>query len=215
MILKKFVPLVLTVFSLIFSASAQVKTNLSALKEGALRSQERYDQMSTRLAALARQRNWPLFITLKMGNQAVLYGVSAKGMPLYVATNDNIISAATIGTTQLWAGGSSGLNLNGSDAELSGKIALWDGGRVLATHQELVGRVVQKDNPPAINDHSTHVSGTLIASGVNPVAKGMSNGALLLKAYDYNNHLTEMYAEAPNLLISNHSYGELLSLIHI
>ncbi len=77
---------------------------------------------------------------------------------------------------------------------MKGKIALWDGGRVLATHQELAGRVVQVDNPPALSDHSTHVSGTLIASGVNPVAKGMSNGALQLQAYDYNNHLTEMYA---------------------
>ena len=79
----------------------------------------------------------------------------------------------------------------------------------MATHQELAGRVVQKDNPPSLSDHSTHVSGTLIASGVNPVARGMSFGAQQLLAYDFNNHLTEMFAEAPNLLISNHSYGEL------
>ena len=165
--------------------------------------------MNDRLTRLAKQRGWPLFINGKHGNRAVLYGLSAKGMPLYVSTNDNIISAATIGTTQLWPGGSTGLNLSGSTAALKGKIAIWDGGRVFGTHQELVGRVVQKDNPPALNDHSTHVSGTLIATGVNPVAKGMSFGAQQLQAYDFNNHLTEMYAAAPNLLISNHSYGEL------
>jgi hypothetical protein len=209
MILKKFVPGVLAAFFLISTARSQVKTNLSALREAALRYDIKYQEMNARLAAVASQRNWPLFISLKGGNRAVLYGISAKGMPLYVATNDNIISAATIGTSQLWPGGSTGLGLNGSDSVLSGKIAIWDGGRVLATHQELIGRVVQKDNPPALNDHSTHVSGTLIASGVNPVARGMSFGAPLLKAYDFNNHLTEMYAEAPNLLISNHSYGEL------
>ncbi len=50
-------------------------------------------------------------------------------MPLYVATNDNIISAATIGTNQLWPGGSTGLNLSGSTPALKGKIAIWDGGR--------------------------------------------------------------------------------------
>ena len=209
MILKKFVPIILVALLLISTASAQVKTNLSVLREAALRSDTRYQEMSSRLNSLARQRNWPLFITLKSGNRAVLYGLSAKGMPLYVATNDNIISAATIGTSQLWPGGSTGLSLSASIPQLKGKIALWDGGRVLASHQELVGRVVQKDNPPSLSDHSTHVSGTLIASGVNPVARGMSFGAQQLLAYDFNNHLTEMFAEAPNLLISNHSYGEL------
>jgi hypothetical protein len=209
MIRKKFVPLFLVTFILFSTARSQVKTNLSALREASLRSEEKYQEMSARLTSLARQRGWPVFITLKSGNRAVLYGVNPKGMPLYVAANDNIISAATIGTSQLWPGGATGLSLSGSTAALKGKIAIWDGGRVLGTHQELAGRVLQKDNPPALSDHSTHVSGTLIASGVNPVAKGMSFGAQQLLAYDYNNHLTEMFSAAPNLLISNHSYGEL------
>jgi Subtilase family/GEVED domain/Secretion system C-terminal sorting domain len=209
MILKKFVPLTLIVLSLFSTARSQVITNTAALRDGALRAQTQYQELSSRLSRLARQKGWPLSITLKKGTTAVLCGVSPMGLPLYVSTYDNIISAATIGTNQLWPGGSTGLNLTGSTSAMKGKIALWDGGRVLATHQELVGRVVQIDNPPALNDHSTHVSGTLIASGVNPVAKGMSNGALQLQAYDYNNHLTEMYAASPNLLISNHSYGAL------
>jgi len=209
MILKKFVPLLLVVLALFSTARSQVITNTIALRNAAVRAQIQYQEMSSSLARLAKQRGWPLTITLKRGNQAVLYGLSPKGLPLYVSTNENIISAATIGTNQLWPGGSTGLNLTGSTPALKGKIALWDGGRVLGTHQELAGRVVQVDNSPVLNDHSTHVSGTLIASGVNPVAKGMSNGALQLEAYDYNNHLTEMYAAAPNLLISNHSYGTL------
>jgi Subtilase family/GEVED domain/Secretion system C-terminal sorting domain len=209
MILKKFVPLILLAISLCSTLRSQVKTNVSALREAELRSGVQYREMTDRLGKLAEQRGWPLFITLKSGNRAVLYGLNHRGMPLYVSTNDNIISAATIGTNQLWPGGSTGLNLTGSTPAMKSKIAIWDGGRVLSTHQELAGRVVQKDNPSALNDHSTHVSGTLIASGVNPVAKGMSNGALQLVAYDFNNHLTEMFAEAPNLLISNHSYGTL------
>jgi hypothetical protein len=209
MILKKFVPLFLVVLALFSTARSQVITNTTVLRNAASRAQIQYQEMSSRLARLAKQRGWPLSITLKRGNQAVLYGLSPKGLPLYVSTNDNIISAATIGTNQLWPGGSTGLNLTGSTPAMKGKIALWDGGRVLGTHQELAGRVVQVDNSPILSDHSTHVSGTLIASGVNPVAKGMSNGALQLEAYDYNNHLTEMYAAAPNLLVSNHSYGTL------
>ena len=172
-----------------------MKTNITALREAAVRSEIQYQEMSDRLNRVwPSKADWPLFITLKNGNRAVLYGLRCKGMPLYVTTNNNIISAATIGTNQLWPGGSTGLNLSGSTQRLKGKIAIWDGGRVLGTHQELDGRVVQKDNPPALSDHSTHVSGTLIAAGVNPVAKGMSFGAQQLLAYDFNNHLTEMYA---------------------
>jgi hypothetical protein len=209
MIRKKFVPLVLLALTFFSTVRSQVKTNISVLREAALRSDRQYQEMSSRLSALAKQKGWPTYITLKSGNRAVLYGLSPKGMPLYVSTNDNIISAATIGTNQLWPGGSSGLGLSGSSAALKSKIAIWDGGRVLGTHQELAGRVLQKDNPPSLNDHSTHVSGTLIAAGINPAAKGMSFGAQQLLAYDFNNHLTEMFAAAPNLLISNHSYGEL------
>ncbi len=139
----------------------------------------------------------------------ILIGVSRKGFPLYVTTNNNIISAATIGTNQLWPGGSTGFNLNGSTAALKSKIAIWDGGRVLATHKELAGRVLQKDNPAALSDHSTHVSGTLIAAGVNPVARGMSFGAQQLLAYDFDNDVSEMSGAASGLLISNHSYGAL------
>ncbi len=208
MILKKFVPFFLVVLALSPVVNSQVITNVLALRNAAARSESQYQEMNSRLARLAKQKGWPLAITLRHGNTAVLYGLSPNGLPLYVSTNDNIISAATIGTNQLWPGGSTGLNLNGSTIP-AGKLALWDGGKVLGTHQELAGRVVQVDNSPTLNDHSTHVSGTLIAAGVNPVAKGMSFGALQLEAYDYNNHLTEMYAAAPNLLISNHSYGTL------
>ena len=209
MILKKFVPLVLVALSLISTARTQVKTNLSVLRDAALRSNLHFQEMNGRLAHLARQYGWPLYITLKRGNMATLNGISPKGMPIYTATNDNIISAATIGTSQLWPGGSTGLNLSGSNPALKSKIAIWDGGRVLGTHQELTGRVLQIDNPAAVSDHSTHVSGTLIASGVNPVARGMSFGALQLLAYDFNNDVSEMFSAAPNLLISNHSYGQL------
>jgi hypothetical protein len=205
--LKKFLTLFLLASILFPAVRSQVVTNLSALRAGELRSQAEYQQMQTRLATIAAQKGWRLVIPMKNGGKAILNGISPQGMPLYIGPNDNIISAQTIGTNQLWPGGSTGLNLNGSTAAMKGKIAVWDEGRVLATHQELAGRILQFDNPPALSDHSTHVSGTMIAAGVNPLAKGMSFGALQLQTYVFNNDLTEMYAAAPNLLISNHSYG--------
>ena len=128
-------------------------------------------------------------------------------MPLYLAT-DNITSAATIGTDKLWPGGTSGLNLSGSSNNVKGKLAIWDGGNLRSTHVEMNGRILQKDNAD-INDHATHVAGTLIASGVNPLAKGMSFGQQQLIAYNFidNSDISEMMDEAPGLLLSNHSYG--------
>src|SRR4029077_1177716 len=161
MILKKFVPVILVAISFFSTAHSQVTTNFSALRELSARADIQHREMRDRLNLLAKQNGWPLTKKLKNGGQALLVGLSKRGYPLYVATNNNIISAATIGTNQLWPGGSTGLNLNGSTTALRSKIAIWDGGRVLATHIELTGRVLQKDNPSALSDHSTHVSGTL------------------------------------------------------
>ncbi len=54
------------------------------------------------------------------------------------------------------------------------------------SHQEFGGRVINhfaSDRP--VNDHATHVAGTIVASGVNPAAKGMSPKATL-QAFDAN-----------------------------
>jgi hypothetical protein len=128
---------------------------------------------------------------------------------VYIITESNIGAAATIGTTSLWPGGSSGLTLTGSSNNVKNKLAVWDGGKVRSTHVELNGRVVQRDGSPTNSDHSTHVAGTLIGAGVNPQAKGMSFGQQELVAYDFSNHMSEIMNEAPNLLVSNHSYGSI------
>lgn len=83
----------------------------------------------------------------------------------------------------------------------------WDGGGVLTTHQEFGGRATQMDNANGTNDHSTHVAGTLIASGVDSKAKGMAPKAKLA-AYEWTDDELEMIAAAKNgALVSNHSYG--------
>jgi len=91
-------------------------------------------------------------------------------------------------------------------------IGAWDAGAARPTHQEFGGRVTVKDGC-GIYGHSTHVGGTLIASGVQATARGMAVAARL-DSYDWNNDLSEMTgrgASAPGqtnaLYISNHSYG--------
>lgn len=207
---KKFVPLTLSIFLLIASiqVKGQTSTNISILRKASLEASIQEKDLARKLLTLSRQKGWPLTITNKKGARAVLVGIDMKGYPLYTRVNDNIISAATIKTNLLWPGGSTGLNLNGSTIP-KGKLAIWDEGKPRPTHVELVNRVVQKDNSLTLVDHSTHVAGTMIASGVNPAAKGMAFGALQLSAYDFNNHLSEMLGESPNLLVSNHSYGSI------
>jgi len=131
-----------------------------------------------------------------------LIGLSDAGDLMFYSTN-NFEAAATTRVNKLWTGGGLGLNLNGENM-IAGE---WDGGAVLATHQEFAGRVMQKDNATTTNDHSTHVAGTIIAAGVDNKAKGMANKATLW-ANEWMSDIIEMTKQAgQGLLVSNHSYG--------
>lgn len=187
--------------------SAQTFTNTRILKQAAVGYKLAFDANYAKAISLAKKNNWELTIITKNGGKAVLVGVDDFGYPKYIATSNNSIAAATTRANQLWPGGSTGLNLSGSSPHLKNKIGIWDGGAVLGTHVEMTGRITQKDNPASTDDHGTHVAGTMIASGANPSAKGMSFGALGLVAYNFTSDVSEMINEAPNLLISNHSYG--------
>ena len=209
MIHKKFVPL--WFFFTLFLLSghylkAQLKTNTDVLLRASAQASLQEKAMASRLMEMAKSKGWPLTIANKSGHRAVLSAIDPNGYPLYIGVND-ITSASSIRTDQLWPGGSTGLNLSGSSINIKGKLGIWDEDSVSQTHQELVGRVLQKDHPSGLSDHSTHVTGIMMAAGINPAAKGMAFGEQQILAYDFNNHLSEMLSESPNLLVSNHSYG--------
>ncbi len=207
--MKRILLILLLICGLSGMVAAQVMTNPRILGKMAVDFQLAGEANLQKAFALAKERGWPLAIKGKEGKVAILTGVDFLGMPSYTTTFNNTIAAATTRANQLWPGGASGLNLTGSSANMKNKIAVWDEGAVLGTHVELTGRVTQKDNPSSVADHSTHVSGTMMASGVNPSAKGMAYGLQGLIAYDFQNFTTEMASEAANLVISNHSYGNL------
>lgn len=191
--------------------SAQEKTNHEALNRMA-KSMADYERVNfSKAIALANEKGLPLTRRDEAGNFAILVGIDPAGIPMYLSTENNITSAISTGTNQLWTGGSLGLNLSGSDNSVKGRLAIWDGGRLRNTHQEFVGRIFQRDEPSGLENHANHVAGTMIAAGVNPLAKGMAFGAQELQAYDFNNHLSELASAAStyNLLISNHSYGQI------
>jgi hypothetical protein len=205
--LRRFLPFFITAMGLVSVANAQLSTNAQALDITAqgIRLRERSEY--TKALSLAKQRNWPLIINGRNGARGTLVGVDAFNFPKYYITHNNSIAAATTRTNQLWPGGASGLNLSGSSANMKNKIGIWDGGFVLGTHVELTGRITQKDNPSTTDNHATHVAGTMIATGLNPSAKGMAHGVQGMIAYDFNNDNSEIASEASGLLISNHSYS--------
>jgi len=169
----------------------------------------KYKAQREKALKLAKEKNWTEQQVLPNGTVVSLQGVDAKGLPVYHTTDNNTRAAATIRTNELWTGGTLGLNLSGSSPALAGKLGIWDGGAVRPTHQEMAGRTVNRDASTTLSDHATHVAGTMVAKGVNPLAKGMSHNATNIQAWDFNVDIPEIAAAAPGLLISNHSYGSI------
>ena len=175
--------------------------------------QQLFDQYSTtarvekqRAVQLARNNNWPLIIE-ENGTYAELQRVTLDGKPIYYTTF-NVNAAKSTRANHLNSGGSLGLNLDGQNMLAH----VWDGGLARSTHQEYDGpggnnRFSIGDGTSALHYHSAHVTGTIIASGVQANAKGMAPQAQAI-GYDWNSDVAEATSAAGNgMLISNHSYG--------
>jgi len=122
------------------------------------------------------------------------------GVPI-INTTGNLGAAQASRVDIVWSTGTTGA------ATVSGQLGIWDSRKVDRDHPELVGRVTFGDGFDLPWDHPTHVGGTMIASGVDPNAKGMSNQAVL-RSFDWTNDIAEMApAGALGMRVSNHSYG--------
>ena len=167
----------------------------------------KYQLNKARVRELAKKPHWFISTVTAEGQHLSLEGISESGKPLYYSTFNNAYSGITTNTHRVQPGGSAGLNLSGASPALAGKLGIWDGGAILATHQELVGRIVNRDSTTKLSDHATHVAGTMVATGLNPIAKGMSFQAQDLQSWYFDNDNSEIAAAASSLLLSNHSYG--------
>ncbi len=160
-----------------------------------------------RAISLAKANGWELQVQLEDGRFAELQKVTEDGYPVYYITY-NVDAAKSTRADHLNSGGSLGLNLNGQNMIAH----VWDGGLARATHQEYDGpggnnRFSIGDGSTTQNYHAGHVTGTIIASGVQAAAKGMAPHASAI-GYDWNSDLSEATSAASNgMLISNHSYG--------
>lgn len=192
----------LLLFLLSFSTWAQDAFR----KERALRFGMQQDSIYRGAQALAKKRGIPL--QLNLGREKTLHfqGFSEIGEALYLKTESNAQAAKMTKTNLLYPGASLNLGLTGKSDSIKGKLGMWDGGGVLASHQEFGGRATAAQTITSSNDHATHVAGILVAAGISPTARGMAYEADL-KFWDYSNDNSEMSTASTSLLISNHSYG--------
>lgn len=120
---------------------------------------------------------------------------------LYYETS-NAGSSVTIRTNRLYSGGTLGLNVQGQGM----KAYVWDGGGARTTHVEFPNNKVNIMDGAALDDHATHVTGTIAAQGLTANLRGIAFNASV-DSYDWNNDYTEMASQAAlGMLVSNHSY---------
>ena len=172
----------------------KVVARMSQIEEGRMDSVlEKADQLGI-----------PVRIDAGGGKVSVLHDFRGD-QPLYRTTN-NRNAAISTGANLLQA---SPYGLDGTGV----KVGVWDAGSIRTTHRELTGRVTKKNATSPLDDHSTHVAGTIASSGVDANAKGMAPRSTI-DSYDWDNDYAEMTAtgaatatDLTGVSLSNHSYG--------
>ncbi len=166
---------------------------------------QKYSSNKLKAIQVAKQKGWSLIKNYANGRSITLEGIDSLGSPIYYTTH-NIEAAIGTHTNELQKGGGLGLDLSGGTPEMEGKLGIWDGGQARLSHVEFGGRIKQIDGSSTLSDHTTHLSGTMAASGVNPQIRGMAYKAKL-SVWTYSDDLAEMAQAARNMLVSNHAYG--------
>ncbi|MEZ4900766.1 MAG: S8 family serine peptidase [Spirosomataceae bacterium] len=167
--------------------------------------QNRYSSNRIKALRLAKKQHWAIDKKYAKNRYLSLQGIDSFGIPIYYSTH-NIAASTATHTIELYKGGGLGIDLKGDLPQLEGRLCIWDGGMPRLSHVEFGNRIRQKDNNTLLSDHSTHLSGTIAAAGINPQVKGMAFGAKL-DVWDYTDDLVEMAQEASKVLVSNHAYG--------
>ena len=179
---------------------SQVYKNTNHVKLEKLKNkfQNLWEINSLEIEQKSHLRNIPRKFTTAYGFYQLAYYQNE--LPIYLETQ-NADVAETISTAPLHI--PSSYNLEGENI----MIHLWDAGAVNSSHIELLGRTFPAESGDNINQHTSHVAGTMIASGVNPAAKGMAPKANI-KFYNWVNDAAEMAEAADNgAILSNHSYS--------
>lgn len=182
--------------------------DLEKLKSLEKQFNEKYKENYAKALKIAREKGLPIEGVDSEGRRFTLEGVIEGTDELkYYKSSNNTPTKSSIQTARvqhLHNGGSLVLNIEGQTMILG----IWDGGAVYAGHNSLgVSRVTSKDGSSTIDDHASHVAGTMAANNSISDIKGMAPQASLW-SNNWSNDKAEMTSQASQgLLVSNHSYG--------
>lgn len=152
----------------------------------------------------------------RKGNLIFLHHIDANEKPVYYQSRNNSGLAKSIKTDKLWKNGGLSLDLQGQGMEVNAnraRLGVFEPSPCRTSHQEFGGRATTRDTPKFTTsdggtEHATHVTGTMVASGVEANAKGMANGAKI-DCYEVQSDEYEEIFDCgqEGMLVSNHSYG--------
>lgn len=174
-------------------------TTLRSLRE---QFQSEYLEREARIQDFLRRNPGTPRRTEVNGVTREIYDVQSGTTPSYFETL-NANSARTSRANLLYSGGTLGLDIQGQG--MTGFV--WDGGSARSTHVEFPNNKVAVVDGGTMNEHATHVMGTIVAEGItNSNVRGLAFNASGF-SYDWTNDYAEMTAEAEmGMLVSNQSY---------
>lgn len=185
--------------------TVQEPSNVQILNRLEQRYYDDFQRKKEYALQFAKQNGIPVYKENRDGSFSELMEITSEGKPIYYITH-NINASIVSRANHLNTNGSLGLNINGQNMTAH----IWDGGSTRATHQEYGSRIEIGDGVTTLNknsSHANHITGTILATGIVPNAKGVAYQANAI-TYDWNNDLSEAIKAAKNgMLLSNHSYG--------
>ncbi|WP_197451927.1 S8 family serine peptidase [Rosistilla carotiformis] len=119
---------------------------------------------------------------------------------------DNANSLDTANVEFLRNNGGLGIDLDGAGVV----VGVWDSLNVRETHREFAGRVdlgtELNTAATGLSSHATHVTGTILATGIDAAAAGYAPAARGIN-FDSARDVDELAANSATIDLSNHSYG--------
>jgi len=174
------------------------QTNVEALKEISKKSKNYY------IKSLSKAENQLVekVIVNSKNKEGYLSGFDKDGNPVY-DFDDNVDVAISSRINNIWEGGSSGLDLDGSGI----LIGQWEGGGVpLTTHNEINGNVSHGE-VSTVTSHATHTSCTMVGVGIKDDARGMASNATIVSRKSNNDESEIANFAAAGGILTNHSYS--------
>ncbi|MDM1405075.1 S8 family serine peptidase [Myroides marinus] len=174
-----------------------------------------------KVSRVIKERNIPYSYVSDLGVYSEIVDVYPDGRPLYYqGFNSRAAQIAKIPAIQ--KGGKFNLNLTGKNV----LIGVFDATPVYKKHDEFKDRlnqihikseVVSESAPLSerrtfqlAQEHATHVTGTILAKGLYPEAKGLAPGVRLFSYNWRNDEINMRDAAKKGALASNHSYGAVI-----